>query len=65
MTKKESIELKFMHENKPVTFKAEVNQLNNNWMYTFNDWQSCYSTDSKRTINQIIKNIKKNSEVIN
>ena len=45
------------------TFKTEINPLNNNHMWTINDWRDCYATN-KHGVNSVIKDIKKNCKVI-
>ena len=43
-------------DGKKYTFKTETNKLNNNQMFTIDDWQTCYSSN-KREVNQTIKEI--------
>ena len=62
MKKTEKIEIEITFQESKYTFKAEKNPLNNNWMYTFNNWKSCFATN-KREINKIVKILKTKQEV--
>jgi len=57
-------EITFIHaDGKEYTFKAEVNTLNGEWMFTYDNWRHCYAS-TLRVINSIIKDIRKKTEVL-
>jgi len=43
-------------------FKCERNTLNNNMMWTINEWRDCYAGTMK-DVNSVIREIKKNCKV--
>lgn len=52
------IEIKFKGLNgNDYTFKSEINDLNGNWMWTFDNWIHCYA-GNKNDVNGIVKSIK-------
>lgn len=52
--------VKFIHsDGKQYAFKYGLNKLTKDYLYTFDDWKSCYVTDLGE-INRIIKRLPKN-----
>ena len=44
-------------------FITEINKLNNNHMWTIDDWRTCYSSN-KKEVNSVIKAIKSNCKTV-
>lgn len=55
----DEIKIDFIHtDGSTYQFRAKKNPLSGDWLYSFNNWQSCFATSSKREITTIVKNIK-------
>ena len=64
MTNK-SYKIEFTYLGKKTIFQSKQNPLNAKWMFTFDDWRSCFVANSLREIKTIIKNINAYSEAEN
>jgi hypothetical protein len=62
--KQEKYSIKFIGlDEKEYTFKAELNKLTNNWIYTLNDFHQCF-VGNLRDVKREIKTIRENCKII-